>query len=254
MPDMRPSRPSLLARFADFHQEVANLRRAIAEGRLPAWLAGAGEAAPLQGQELALRVSSRLAGMLRAQAREAAAHGSNLEIKALTMAQYAMAALADEIFIFDAELEWPGREHWLDVLLEARLFGTHDAGRRFFAYADQIMRSHERTPLHAELAALFLLALQLGFKGRHRGPSGAAALRDYRRRLLRFSGMGAGSVPPHPAFAQAYAHLAQGARDVRHAPLSRWFALGRTALLAYLVLSTLLWLALMHPLQKLFGG
>lgn len=254
MPEARTTPPFLLAGFAEFFEEVANLKSAIAEGRLNSYLAGDGSGPATNGAELALRASSRLAGVLRAQARDIKLHGTGQEIKACTVAQYVMAALADEIFILDPQLEWDGRDAWLDVLLEHRMFRSHDAGHRFFAFADQILRASSRSGLHAELASVFLLALQLGFKGRHRGEHGALTLRQYRQRLYQFVRANGDIDPALPAFPQAYAHLAQGDKDARYAPLSRWMALARIGLLGYLVLSTLLWVALMVPFEKAFGG
>jgi type VI secretion system protein ImpK len=208
----------------------------------------------MRGADLALRVSSRLAGILRAQVRDVAGRGTTTEIEAYTTAQYVMAALADEIFILDPELPWAGRDAWLEVLLEQKLFHTRDAGQRFFLSADQILRAPERTALHTELASVFLLALQLGFKGRYRGEHGAETLRDYRRQLYNFTRQQSVADPSQPAFLQAYQHLLQEEQEERYAPLSRWFALGRVALLGYLVVSSLVWLALMYPFEKAFGG
>jgi type VI secretion system protein ImpK len=254
MSDTRAIPLFLLSRFAEFYEEVASIKIAITEGRLSAYLASDDEPAPTRGADLALRVSSRLTGILRAQARDVAARGTTTEIKAYTMAQYVMAALADEIFILDPELPWAGRDAWLEVLLEHKLFRTGDAGQRFFTFADEILHAPERTALHTDLASVFLLALQLGFKGRYRGEHGAEMLRGYRRQLYNFTRQQSVADPSQPAFLQAYQHLLQEEKGERYAPLSRWFALGRIALVAYLVVSTLVWVALMHPFEKTFGG
>lgn len=254
MSDMRPSSPFLLACFAEFYEEVASIKIAIAEGRLSSYLTSGDEPPPTHGPELALRVSSRLAGILRAQARDIAARGTSAEIKACTMAQYVMAALADEIFILDPELEWAGRNAWLEVLLEYKMFRTHDAGLRFFSFADQILRTSNRTALHVDLASVFLLALQLGFEGRHRGEHGAETLRSYRQQLYKFARLKGEVDLSQPAFLQAYQHLLQGGKEERRAPLSRWYALGRIALLGYVAVSTLVWVASTYPFEKAFGG
>jgi len=254
MSETRAPAPHLLSCFAEFYEEVASLKIAIGEGRLGAYLTCGDEAAPVRGAEQALRVSSRLAAILRNQARAVVAAGTSGEIKAYTMAQYVMAALADEIFILDPELAWGGREAWLDVLLEQRMFRTQDAGRRFFSFADQILRAPNRGALHLELAAVLLLALQLGFKGSHRGPLGEETLHDYRRQLYQCARRKGGAGPALPAFPQAYQHCLAEAREQRYAPLTPWYAVGRVALLAYAVVSTLVWLALMHPFETAFGG
>lgn len=254
MSDIRPSSLFLLGCFAEFYEEVASIKIAIMEGRLTSYLASGDEPVPTRGSELAMRVSSRLAGILRAQACDITARGTSAEIKAYTIAQYVMAALADEIFILDPELEWAGRDAWLEVLLEFKMFRTHDAGQRFYSFADKVLGATNRTALHVELAAVFLLALQLGFKGRHRGEHGAETLRKYRQQLYKFAHQKGLADLSQPAFLQAYQHLLQADKEARHAPLSRWYAIGRLALLGYLAISTLVWVTLMYPFDKAFGG
>lgn len=259
MPEIRPSPFFLLACFAEFYEEVASIKLAIIEGRLSSYLTVGDEVPPTRGAELALRVSSRLAVILGNQARTIAAAGTAGEIKAHNGARYVMAALADEIFILDPHLEWAGREAWVEELLEYRIFRSQDAGERFFRLADQLLHSAGRDPLHADLASVFLLALQLGFKGRYRGEHGIKTLRDYRQRLYKFAqqpGHYGQDIHDgrHRAFQQAYQHLLKGERDERRAPLSRWYALGRIAFGVYLALSTLVWVVLMYPFEKVFGG
>lgn len=253
MPEIRPSPFFLLACFAEFYEEVASIKLAIAEGRLSNYLAVGDETPPTHGPDLALRVSSRLATVLRNQARGIHGCATPTEAKAYTMAQYAMAVLADEIFLLDPELEWTGRKPWLDVLLEDQLFHTRDAGQRFFQFVEQVLHEANRSALHTDLASVFLLALQLGFKGRYRGEHGASVLRNYRERLYRFAEQKGVAAEAQFAFPQAYQHLARGKKEERLAPLSRWYALGRIALVAYVAVSTLVWVVLMYPFEKAFG-
>jgi type VI secretion system protein ImpK len=253
MPEIRPSPFFLLACFAEFYEEVASIKLAIAEGRLSNYLAVGDETPPTRGADLALRVSSRLAAVLRNQARGIHGCATPAEVKAYTMTQYAMAVLADEIFLLDPELEWSGRKPWLDVLLEEQLFHTRDAGQRFFQHVEQVLHETNRSALHTDLASVFLLALQLGFKGRYRGEHGANVLRDYREQLYRFANQKGHAPDARPAFPQAYQHLVKDKKEQRLAPLSRWYAFGRIALLAYVAVSTLVWVVLMYPFEKAFG-
>lgn len=247
------SSPSfLLGCFAAFYEEIASIRLALAEGRLPAYLATGDETPPTLGADLAARVSARLADLLRQQARAVRRDGTAMEVKAHTMAQYVMAALADEIFIL--ELDWAGSEAWLDVLIEYKLFQSNKAGRQFFEFASQILRPQARSTLHTDLVSVFLLALQLGFKGMYRGHQGEATLRSYRQQLYRLLNVGDRDHRRHPAFFQAYQHRLSGDKDERLAPLTPWYALGRIALASYLALSTVVWLVLLQPFQSTFGG
>jgi type VI secretion system protein ImpK len=245
------SAPFLLAGFAEFYEELAAIKLALREGRLAAYLSVASEAPPATGQDQALRVASRLAQVLDGQARALAQGGASAEVKAGRIARYAMAALADEILLLDDELPpWSGRDAWLGVLLERRLFGTNDAGQRFFVLADQVLAASDRSVLRLDLASVFLLALQLGFKGRYRGAEGAASLANYRHRLHLVARRSAATESGLPAFPQAYEQLLVGEQEQRFAPLARWYAPALTAAAAYLLISTGVWWYLMHPLEQ----
>lgn len=248
------SSPSfLLGCFAEFYEEIASIRLALAEGRLPAYLATGDEPPPALAADLAARVSARLAEMLQQQARVVRRDATATEIEAHATAQYVMAALADEIFIL--ELDWAGRDAWLDALIEYKLFQSNKAGRHFFELAAQILRPQNRSALHTDLASVFLLALQLGFKGLYRGHEGEATLRSCRQQLYRLVNAGERDHRrSRAAFFQAYQHRLSGENDERLAPLTPWYALGRIALASYLALSTVVWLVLLHPFQSTFGG
>jgi type VI secretion system protein ImpK len=243
--------PFLLAGFAEFYEELAAIKLALRQGRLGAYLSVAGEAPPASGQDQALRVAGRLAQVLEGQARALAVGGAGAEVKAGRIARYAMAALADEILLLDPDLPpWIGRDAWLGVLLERRLFGTNDAGQRFFVLADQVLAASDRSALRLDLASVFLLALQLGFKGRYRGAEGAARLAEYRHRLHLVARRSAAAESALPAFPQAYEQLLVGEKEQRFAPLTRWYAPGVMAAAAYLLISTGVWWYLMHPVEQ----
>jgi type VI secretion system protein ImpK len=96
-------------------------------------------------------------------------------------AQYVMAAFADEIFI---HLDWEGKRAWTSNLLETALFQTHVAGETFFDKLDQLLR--ERDPAQKSLAAIYLSALSLGFRGKYHGLNDHGKLRRYRQELFAF--------------------------------------------------------------------
>jgi type VI secretion system protein ImpK len=242
----------LLSRFAEFFEELCRIKQAIADGRLGAVLTVGDETPPTEPGDLASRVSARLAGVLHAQWMEVSRTGTAEEMKAHRMALYVMTALADELFIL--EIDWPGRESWLNVLLEYKLFRSRNAGTRVFDIADRLLATHDHGTLHVDLAAVLVLALQLGFRGQYRGGEGAVLLEDMRERLFRVV---AHDHPPQthgPAFPQAVQHLQSGGKAMRLAPLTPWFAATGIALLAYLVVSTALWFQLIEPLQRSMGA
>lgn len=241
----------LLARFAEFFEAVAGIKLAIAEGRLGALLAVGDEPPPSEPNDLAARVSGLLAGVLSAQGKEVSRSGTPGEIKTHRKALYIMAALADELFIL--ELDWVGRQAWLDVLLEYRLFQSRNAGTHFFEVAGKLLESRIRDPLQVDLAAVMVLALQLGFKGQYRGEKGDDELRELRNRLFQLVEREHGPRAPGPAFPQALQQLLPGDTPARLAPLTPWYMGALVLLFAYLLISSALWLALMEPFRQAVG-
>lgn len=242
---------TLVAQFADFYEEVAGIKRAQNEARLSAYLGLEGTAAA-SADELARRVSARLLELLRRQERlclaDSASEAGQLQRKAL----YVMAALADEILIF--ELSWPARDAWLAVLLEQSMFDSSNAGSRFFAMAQQLLHDNIRSRLHIDLAAVFLLAMELGFKGSLRARQGQTELAAIRQRLYQFvTASTTGGAAMH-AFAEAYDYPLQGVRDERLAPVSPWRSLGLYGLLGYVLVSAVVWLMLMYPFERYMGA
>lgn len=251
MPELAERTASPLARFAEFYEEVARLKLAIRDGRLALYLAAGRTAAPENANDLAAMTSQRLKQRLQEQGRIMRRIGTAAEINAYRVAQYVMAALADEVFILDTQ--WSGRDAWELYLLERGLFGTDSAGRRFFDYLEQLLKSRSRTPLTEDLAAVFLIALQLGFKGQYRGGHGAPVLESYREKLIQFIGAGHASLLERPGFPQAYQYRISETRDARLAPLSRWYRIGAVGAAVYVAVSTLVWVAVVNRFEEVFG-
>ena len=82
---------------------------------------------------------------------------------------------ADEIFVTWA---WSGAAYWSANLLETARFGTRRAGEAIFARIERLIA--EPHPAHKELAAVYLAALGLGFKGRYAGRSDRGAIERYK--------------------------------------------------------------------------
>jgi type VI secretion system protein ImpK len=76
---------------------------------------------------------------------------------------YAMAAMADEIFL---NMEWSGKSYWEKNILEFRFFGTQMAGETIFLKINELLTTNN--PLSVEMAEIYLKMLALGFKGRYR--------------------------------------------------------------------------------------
>jgi type VI secretion system protein ImpK len=220
------------------------------EGRLGVYLASGRETVTVNDNDLAVLVSDRLKALLQQQAKGLAAVGTQAQYDAYLIAQYAMAALADELLIL--EVQWPGSRHWSECPLEQRLFESSRAGQDVFARIDDLLAARAPGPWQEDLAAVFLMCLRLGFKGQHRGMRGAQRLKDYNTRLIRFTGTT--SLKHQPACVQAYQYLIAGTVDERLAPLSRWYRLGAIGIAIYLLVSTVVWVVLTNRFMAVFGG
>ncbi|HLJ65385.1 MAG TPA: DotU family type IV/VI secretion system protein, partial [Stellaceae bacterium] len=154
-------------------------------------------------------------------------------------AQYVMAALADEALL--SMTDWAGRAQWSDHLLEAALFGTRIAGERLFDNIEAL--AAHGTAANPELAALYLVVLSLGFRGRYRAIADHSALRRYRGLLRQILDRHAGFRIDHdaPLFAEAYAHTLEGGRPVRLPHLRPWLIAIAAAVLAYVVVGHVIW-------------
>lgn len=241
----------LLACFAEFYEAVADLKLAIQEGRLPLLLRNGDEPAPTESDAIAGMVSGQLAGLLRKQAARVERDCPHAVVRAYRIAAYAMAALADEIFVL--ELDWIGRDAWLDTLLEYKLFKSRTAGRQVFEIAQRLLGLTVRNTLHHDLGAVLLMVFQLGFRGQYRGGEGDAALRDLRTRLFAMlHHQDEADAALKLAFPQAYQHLVTSA-PTRLAPLRPWYIAAGIVLVIYLIVSTVVWVELTAPFLEVIG-
>jgi type VI secretion system protein ImpK len=187
----------LLSQFREFYREVARLKETVAyaapvstaeEMVLAATVTGSGAAvapamspveAPAAAGEPtpAVRgVWQQLLSLLERQAIEAG-RGGAFAYEVYREAQYVMAALADEDFL---NLDWEGKSSW--PLLESRLFETHYAGEEVFERVERLLQ--RKDPFYLDLAAVYFMALSLGFQGKYRGHDDRERL-EYRRQLFK---------------------------------------------------------------------
>lgn len=229
----------LLAAFRELYHEVIH-QKAVVTGGLSAIpgvpAASPGEAAGTPETQVHGVRQALLALFERQSA--AAARGGGYGSEIYREAQYVMAALADETFLY---LDWPGRELWRSNLLESRLFGTHRAGDAVFDRLDAILSG--RDPIYIDLARVYLLALALGFAGRYRGGDGAR-LATYRRDLFAFIADRDPEILHGTAhlFPEAYGSTLDQGEPQRLPNLRRWIAAA--------VLLVALWLGASHALWR----
>ena len=268
------SLPSLdiLERFFAFVAEM-NRQRALAEhasappadpaapaGDFPSFLLDAPVAAADRGgaphatvpdidPELLL---DRLQSYIEADIRDFARQGTDLLVAQFREAQYAMVALADDIFLH--EVAWNGRDTWRYNHLEHRIFQSRLAGDRIFERIEGLLAANDRRLI--QLASVYLCILSLGFKGRFRGTDDDTLLRSQAARLFRLV---SGREPAlfaewsghhrQPVIASAYAHTVSADRANPGPWRLDWRRLLAAAAATWLVGGQILWLSASAPLS-----
>jgi type VI secretion system protein ImpK len=219
--------------FHEFYRELLELKRKAAKG---AFVPGHADDAELRSGA-ADKVWNRVVASIEGLDARVAASGRSELVAVWPGVKYAMAALADDIFL---HIDWPGRASW--QLVEARLFQTRRAGEDVFRRIDELMRSVD--PHELALAPIYMQVLALGFEGKLRGtPACEAALASYRSDLARLCERGDG-LPERgeELMPEAYAATAAGEQIVRRRR-------GRGLLIAGAVMIGL-WVAVAHPLWR----
>jgi type VI secretion system protein ImpK len=148
-------------KFHEFYREVVALEKQLAAG-----------ASPAEARE-------KLIALVARQQHESERDEGHSGAEVYARAKYAMAALADEVFL---RPESKARDAWMGHLLEAALFRSQRAGEKFFENVDEL--SNDRGAAAADLARIYLCVLGLGFQGKYRDrPDATAALNEARRKL-----------------------------------------------------------------------
>lgn len=224
---------SLLAQLRQFYRELMRVKYALHSG-----LKGLAEDAEGQ-QDPVILVHHHLKSNLERLYVGATRSGGVYSPELYREAQYVMAALADEVLLYMTE--WSGRAQWKDNLVEMALFQTRIAGERIFEHIDALIA--RGTAANADLAAIYLVMLSLGFRGKYRAIRDQAALRQYRRALRQI-------IERHgplrlaadmPVFADAYAHTLEEGRPARLPHLRPWLVAILVVLAAYLALQHVVW-------------
>lgn len=178
----------LQKQFRDFFVEVERQRAAIRAGR---WAYQQDDQAPFDPKHAGQRgpnpVWEALANLLRRQAEKAGESGAS-GLQLYKRAQYAMIALADEIFIAGTG-DWAGRKDWNTYPLELAFFNTRAAGETVFRNIEELLA--RRDPGERDLAEIYFNVLSLGFQGRYfvasrqkaPGARGNTKIDELRRRL-----------------------------------------------------------------------
>jgi type VI secretion system protein ImpK len=228
----------LVRQFRAFYAELVRLKRQVQrEGSVPAGNGRWTEAADEAQAGTATAVQQQLVARLNEQAQVVRRAGGEALQHRFRKVEYAMVALADEVFL---NVDWEGRADWYNHLLESRRFDSQNAGVQVFTRIDELLADASAEP---DVPIVYLYLLVLGFEGQYRDAPDKSPLDDYRRRLYKHIQRQHGATLDEDAAlsAAAYRHtLDQG--EVQLLPNLRWWtgSLLATGVL-YLVVSTGLW-------------
>lgn len=193
-----------LSCFFEFWEEVEDLRRQVQSH------SESGDTYPAAagGRE-------RLAEALRSQRLSLAHPQATASQLQLEETQYVMAATADELFI---GMNWDGAAGWTMRPLEVELFGTRRAGDEVFARIDRLAGGFG--PVDTEMAAVYLTALELGFKGKC--ADDRATLDEYEARLRKL--VGRRPVTIGPLVPECYEHTTVAGSGLRLPGSRMWWS------------------------------
>jgi type VI secretion system protein ImpK len=226
-----------VALFQDFARELIALKWIVVQSSAQAGDAETGRANA---------VWNRVLASLNRQSLEATRLGGPSGLEFHREAMYVMAALADEIFL---HLDWEGREFWLNHLVEAQTFRTHAAGDIFFRRIDALLRREDDAS--AELAAVYLFAIGLGFRGKYRGEGFSADLDGYRMALFGFVSRRKPALAEQARnlFPEAYKNTIHTGIDRPIPSARKWRIALAAAFLIWLLIAQILWWNLSHDLN-----
>jgi type VI secretion system protein ImpK len=168
----------------------------------------------------------------------------------LQEAQYAMVALADETIL---NIDWSGRDAWLEEPLEARFYQSHEAGERVFKKIDELL--YRNDPDDVELARIYLMTLALDFRGRFRDHDPHDERAAYLNNLhyFIFKRPPAFKDEDTRLFPSAYEATLSRVDPPRYRRRSNNLLLGSVFFVLFLIFTHLLWLQVSQPLKQVVG-
>lgn len=194
----------------------------------------------------AVAIGDALTELLERGAKEAAIRGGSYGSSLYREAEYVMAAMADDVFLNN--MQWQGRSTWENNLLEARLFDSYVAGERIFNKIDELLATNSRAS--AELAAIYLEALSLGFRGKYHGTDDKGAIETYRRRLFKLiTQRDVNESSDAPIFAQAYDHTLDQGSGRKLPYIRKWVWMLVLFFVLFLGASHILWSAMIADIE-----
>ncbi len=229
----------LLKQFREFYSEIIRQKEKIGPSvTISPESEPEVEEVSQSGKESAHPIHLALMHILEQQVLDSRRNGGEFGVSYYKEAQYVMAALADEIFL---HTKWDGRELWKSDLLEFKLFGTHIAGELFFEKLDALLK--EQDPAQVELAAVYHLALSLGFKGKYHGKDDGGLIEHYLRQIFAFIFKREPDIADESKqlFQEAYTYTLDKGKGGRLPYLKTWFGIIAIIIILYMIASHGVW-------------
>ena len=255
-PTVMEGNPTFLyTKFRAFYNEIIRFRHQkteFAAGFSTAIMSNTQSETSADPQSAAEAQSRKLIELLELQAAEAKWMGGESNAR-YPDAQYAMAALADEVFSLT---EWEGQAAWGEHSLEWQLYRTRGAEFEVFKRIDRLLKDAPNTPVSRDLARVYLLVLAAGFQGKYRPFGLMRPLAEYRQRLYEYVHRGDALMlyaPDRKLFPAAAARTLQGHAVSRFTAAQRWTAILATVVVGYLVISHVAWSRVASDLSDVTG-
>lgn len=248
----------LVTCFRDYFRQVLACKAVVSGNGDLSVLPGQVTAAPSGDASLAKELTIYLKRALDDQQRKVMRERTATEEEAYARVHYLLTVLTDEVFLVELPrpVRWGEQEFdefrrdWFANLLERRLYGSSHGGQTVVEQLEDLLANGSRVPFAEQLAAAYLLALQLGLEGSLRGRKSADELAERRRRLLRLVST-EGGIEQRPALtAQAYEHVENPPppKSLRRLVDWRWVVVGLVTM--YLIFSSALWALITSALEQ----
>lgn len=130
-------------------------------------------------EETVAKLASELIAELEVRGKDFSLYGGEYGARLYQRVIYVFAAFADEVMLAN---QWNGREVWLKNPLEVRLFGSQSAGDDIFSDIENGLADYEIGK--RDLARTYLMALNLGFKGRYKDTPSEEVINSHKSALF----------------------------------------------------------------------
>ena len=231
----------------EFYACVYQVKRMVTQGVIEWDLISDQEVpADISARDSTRILASYLKATLTSQMEYVASNTSALEFASYREACYVMSALADEVFIL--EIRWFGASYWREFSIESGIFSTSYAGDEYYRQLGQLLNKDVLSSSEQQLSKIFILSLQLGFRGRLRGEE--KLVQVIRKRLLPKAGY---ARVPDKLFPLGYGSLINPLNAKKLEPFSDWHKLVFFSLIGYLLVSSAAWWWLTHSFFAQLG-